>query len=78
MNDQPIRLVEMESRLAADAAGAYRDQLLQRFGAEQQSLKRQIDGGLSPAEFEVAQKLTTALDTAGAVVKKVWQAHHAG
>lgn len=77
MTDQQIRLVEMETRLAEDRSGAYRDELLGRFGAELQALKRQIDAGLSPADFEAAQKVTAALETAMAVVKKVWQAHHA-
>lgn len=77
MSDQQLRLVEMETRLADDRNGAYRDQLLTRLESELQSLQGQIKGGLSPADFEVAEKLTAALRTAVAVVKKVWQAHHA-
>lgn len=78
MTDQQIRLVEMETRLAEDSTGAYRDELLGRFDEQLQALKRQTDAGMSPADFEAAQKVTASLETAVAVVKKVWQAHHAG
>jgi type III secretion system YseE family protein len=73
---QAINLVEMEERLAGDAAGTYRDQIVARFNNQLQDLKRQIDAGLAPADFEVAQKLNSALTAAVAVVDKVWQRLH--
>lgn len=71
-----INLTEMEERLAADAAGTYRDQIVARFNNELQDLKRQTDAGLAPADFEVAQKLNSAIAAAVAVVTKVWERLH--
>jgi hypothetical protein len=75
---QAINFTEMEERLAADAAGTYRDQVVARFNNEFQELKRQIDAGLAPADFEVAQKLNLAVTTAVVVVNKVWERLHGG
>jgi hypothetical protein len=73
-----INLVEMEERLAADKSGAYRDQIVDRFNGQLVELKRQVDAGLAPAEFDSAQKLNAALNAGVAVVNKVWQGLHGG
>jgi hypothetical protein len=73
---QAINLVEMEDRLAADGAGTYRDEIVGRFNQQLQELKRQIDAGLAPAEFDAAQKLNAALTAGVAVVNRVWQGLH--
>ncbi len=75
---QAMNLVEMEDRLAADAAGTYRDEIVEQFDHQIQELKRQIDAGLAPAEFDAAQKLQAALTAGVAVVKRVWQGVHGG
>jgi hypothetical protein len=75
---QAMNLVEMEDRLAADSAGSYRDEIVARFNQQLLELKREIDAGLAPADFDAAQKLKSALSAGVAVVDKVWQGLHGG
>ena len=77
MADEKIRMVEMEERLAADQDGSYRDSVCAAIDGELADLKRQIDAGVPPDEFEQAAKLRSALERANAVVKLVWKLEHA-
>ena len=50
-------VVDMEQKLAADSSGAYRDELVAGLATERSSIRRQMDAGLPPAEYEQATKL---------------------
>jgi len=77
MSEEPrITMVDMEARLAADTSGAYRDEILNKVNGELQSVKRQIDGGLSPDDFAKANALRSALEAAGTVVPVAWAVQH--
>lgn len=69
---QPITMVDMEQRLAEDASGAYRDELLNTLAQERQALKRQVDGGLAPDDFAKANAVQAALEAAEKVVSRAW------
>lgn len=69
-------VVEMEARLQADAAGTYRDELVSGLAAHRAALRRQIDAGLPPAEFEQANKLLAGVDAATKVVETLWKTVH--
>ena len=66
------RLLEIEDRLAADAAGVERDAVLARLGAARAAAKRNLDVGVSPDQAARWKSLLAALDAAELVVRKVW------
>ncbi len=68
----------MEQRLAEDQDGAYRDSLCRAFRGELAKVKRQLDSGLPPDEFQQASRLTAALETAISVVERIWRVEHNG
>ena len=77
MSDQPIRIFDMEAKLAADDDGSLRDSLTGGLADELREVKSQINAGLPPDEFQQASDYATALERAAAVVEKVWNAEHA-
>lgn len=77
MSKQPkIRMVELEQRLADDTSGACRDQLCESLHSEAARLKRGMDAGLPPEEFEKARQVAAALNQAAAVVERYWRLEH--
>ena len=69
---------DIQERLAADSGGAARGAVEQDLQTLQQALKRKLDAGVPPAEFE---RLTTLLDgvtAAGEVVANIWRSYHTG
>ncbi len=74
--DDKATVVEMESKLAADHSGAYRNQLVENLANERQSIRRQMDSGLPPAEYEQANKLLAGIDAATKVVETLWKTAH--
>lgn len=74
-SDKPT-VVDMEAKLAADASGAYRDGLVNSLASERATIKKQIDAGLPPAEYEQANKLLAGVDAATKVVQTLWKTVH--
>ncbi len=69
-------MVDMEQKLAADASGAYRDELLQSLAGERSALRRTMDAGLPPEEYEQASRLMAGVDAATRVVETLWKTVH--
>lgn len=76
MTAEVVRMVDMEQKLAADHDGAYRDQLTRQLTDDRQAIKRTIDAGLPPDEFERADRLLAAHDGALQVIATLWSAAH--
>ncbi len=74
----PLRILELESKLAKDDDGSFRDNLCESLNDELRGVKRHIDSGLPPEEFEQASQYAQALETAVEVVERVWRAEHPG
>ena len=69
-------VVDMEQKLAADSSGAYRDELVAGLATERSSIRRQMDAGLPPAEYEQATKLLAGVDAATKVIETLWKTAH--
>jgi len=57
MATERLGVQELEARLAADSDGKFRDGLKRGFLSEADAIKRTLDAGVAPAEF---QRLTRA------------------
>ncbi len=77
MTHQAIMVVDLEDRLRNDDGGTIRDELVTKFHDEANRTKQQMDGGLSPDDFETAQLLHTALESAETAVSNYWNMAHA-
>ncbi|HET6467209.1 MAG TPA: EscE/YscE/SsaE family type III secretion system needle protein co-chaperone [Geminicoccaceae bacterium] len=78
MSDSTLHLLDLESRLAADAAGWERDALLTRLRAARAKAKRQLDTGVSPEVYKQLTTLIEACDAALALVPELWRHLRAG
>jgi len=67
-----LTLGELIQRVATDTDGAIRDRATARIRAKSAQVKAVIDGGVSPAEYQVLSKVHDALETSGHVVMKSW------
>lgn len=76
METDPTYMVDMEKSLKEDKDGSFRDQLVRQFDDELAALKRQVDRGLPPDEFEQATRLQQALTEARSVVEILWNSEH--
>lgn len=66
----------LEGELQADRHGALRRQLLDELSQQAGAIKRALDGGVAPADFERARRLHAAFAAGTTVVEKVWQRFH--
>ena len=71
-------MLVLEEQLQQDGSGALRDRLRDEFAQSASRIKRTLNGGVTPAEFQSLSKLVAAYDAAGTVVEKVWQRTHPG
>lgn len=69
-------LTDLEFQLADDEDGSLRDRICADLDEQGAAVKRAIDGGLSPEDFQIAEKLQVALGAAQAVVRETWKAEH--
>ena len=76
MADDVFHMVDLEEKIASDASGELRDELCSDLVNEQAALKQRIDQGLPPDEYEKAQRLTAALESARKVVQSMWTLAH--
>ena len=76
MSEGPIRIFDLESKLAADDDGTLRRQITDELAAELQQVKQRMNAGLPPDEFQKVESYAAALEKASAVVEKVWKLEH--
>ena len=72
----PTRILDLEHKLADDNDGTYRDSLCESLRSEQQGIKRHMDSGLPPEEFQQASDYANALEAAVNVVEHTWKVDH--
>ena len=72
MSDGPIRIFDLETKLAEDENGSFRKSLVDELADELHEVKQKINAGLPPNEFQRASTYATAIEKASAVVEKVW------
>jgi len=65
--ERPLML-DMEEKLKDDENGMYRKEVMERLNALDRDLKRRMDAGLAPDEFETAEKLQQAAGAAALVI----------
>lgn len=63
---------DLMEQLLNDADGEIRDAAITRIKEIEQDVKRTLDSGVSPAEFQVLTKVYGALEQAGTVVDDSW------
>jgi hypothetical protein len=73
-----MHVVELEAQLADDASGELRDELCSALAKDRSVLRRTIDAGLPPDEFNMAQVVHDAFAAAERVVNDYWRQSHAG
>lgn len=71
-------VIDMERQIAEDKSGSYRDSLCQELSTDRVAVKRALDSGLPPAEYEATNRLLTAIDASMKVVRTLWSTAHAG
>ena len=79
MNQQQpeqVVLLDMEQKLLDDAAGNYRDQLLEDLNQAASELRRSLQTGASPDEYTTNANLLAAVESATGVVNRVWSKNH--
>lgn len=76
MSDTIDHLLGIEEDLAKDGGGTLRDQLTSDFAAEATRIKRALDAGVTPAEFQALSKMAAAFEAAATVVTASWTRAH--
>ncbi|MBK5941117.1 EscE/YscE/SsaE family type III secretion system needle protein co-chaperone [Halochromatium roseum] len=74
--DQDEPWFEIERRLRDDDEGRERDALQQRLEEAARAVKRQMDVGVSTAEFGGLQAIHQGLEAGIDVIQRVWRVHH--
>ncbi|EXJ15663.1 EscE/YscE/SsaE family type III secretion system needle protein co-chaperone [Imhoffiella purpurea] len=67
---------EIERRLMDDQDGRERDGIQSRLEEAARPLKRQLDAGVTPAEFARLNAVLEGLEAGRDLVMQVWRAHH--
>ena len=60
-------------KIVTDEDDAVRDTALARIGDKAAAIKRRLDAGLSPEEYQVLSKTYDALEISGQVVRQAWK-----
>ena len=74
MSDTQVKIdpSDLMDQLLNDKTGEIRDAAKERITEIEQDVKRALDGGVSPAEFQVLSKVHDALEQAVTVVDDSW------
>lgn len=74
MSDTQIKIdpSDLMDELLNDKTGEVRDAAKERIREIERDVKRALDGGVSPAEFQVLNKVHDALEQAVTVVDDSW------
>ena len=65
-----------QERLAADKQGAALRELRDYLAGKQAELRRLLDAGSSPEEYELRQKLLAAVEAADSAALTFWEKHN--
>lgn len=76
MEETAETLLDIEENLKKDRDGTYKKEIMDQFAAHLSQIKRAMDSGLPPEEFQKMEKLKNAVDAASDVVEKVWKGMH--
>ena len=69
MQEEPIVMLDIEATLKDDSDGKAAKKIAESFQGEARDIKTQMDAGMAPDDFSVAEKMKSTLETAAAVVK---------
>lgn len=69
-------LFPIQQQLMDDDRGMAKDALLQKLASAANSVKRQLDAGVTPSEFARLDKVRRGLEAATEVVAQVWGQYH--
>ncbi|MER8791434.1 EscE/YscE/SsaE family type III secretion system needle protein co-chaperone [Mesorhizobium sp. M0983] len=67
-----MAMFELQRQLLRDFDGAKRSALEREFDTCRQSLKREMDVGVSRQEFEVLAVMLDAIDAATEIINSIW------
>ena len=71
MTDQPFGVFDLESKLAEDTDGSFLRAQQDELAEATLEVKRHLDSGLPPEEFQQAEAYAAALEKASVVLGKV-------
>jgi type III secretion system YseE family protein len=74
---EPIALTELEEQLRADASGARKKELEDSLYAALADLRREMDAGLPPDEYQKMSTFKEGLEAAVKTLDTSWTAFHA-
>lgn len=69
------KVATLETRLANDPQGVERDRLVGLLNAEAFTQKKQLDRGVSPAEYALIDKQFKSVTTGIQMIELVWKAN---
>lgn len=73
MLPEQFKKLELIERLSNDRDGAQLKELLARLNAGKASVRKQLDAGVSPQEYQGLTSLAAAYDAALAVLPTLWE-----
>ena len=76
MPDETPALTELEEVLANDSNGSEFKRICDELIDQETGIKRVMDSGLAPADYQQAVGLNDAVKTAQTVVQSFWNARH--
>ena len=72
----PVNLLALEEALRADEGGRLKQSLRDEIDQYRGQVRRTLDAGVPPAQFQALSRWLVALDAAGEVVEAVWRRQH--
>ena len=69
---------DTERLLAQDEDGAERDALIEQLRNAELGLKREIDAGVPPSEFDKLERMRSGVVAADEVLRQIWAGYHPG
>jgi len=69
---QAIDPAELVDKLQADKDGSVRNATIERIGVKMAEIKRALDGGVSPNDYDALNKALVALEHAKLVITVAW------
>jgi hypothetical protein len=76
MEEATVAMLEIEEKLARDADGVFRNEIVNILTECASVLKSALEGGLPSDEYGQLKKLTDAIQAASATVEMVWESFH--
>lgn len=76
MKGEQTSLILMEEDLQKDVEGTYCKETTKKLGYHLTEVKKVLDSGLPPDEFDAVSKMRDAIEAASTVIEKVWRGLH--